>query len=159
MVGGLVTGDLGQFNSGELRFAGRVNERLTLQDGTIVMPSMVENALKLSPFISDALVFGAGRAHLGCLVMMEPDVLEGWAQARDLAGNFAALVQSADVRELLQTEMDRVSRTAKVVLGCFAVIDRRLELGDPELTAMMQLRRNVVLAGYADLIEAMFRAD
>lgn len=157
--GWLATGDLGHHVDGGLRFEGRANERLILPDGSAVLPSMLENALKLSPFIGDALVVGEGQGRLGCLVMLEPDVLEGWALARDLPpGNFAALVQSDEVRALVQTEIDRVNGTARVALGCFAVIDRRLEPGDPELTAMMRLRRDVVLAGYADRIETMFRS-
>ena len=156
----LATGDLGRLADGRLVFEGRISERLTLRDGTVVMPSRIENELKLSPFISDVLVFGEGHDYLAGLVMVEQEVLERWAQARDLPpGNFAALVQSEAVRTLLQSEIDRLGGNAPVRLRRFAVIDRRLEAGDPELTPMLRLRRDVVARSHPELIEAMFRSD
>ena len=158
--GWLATGDLGHFTDGQLHFEGRISERLTLRDGRVIMPTGIENELKLSPFIADVLVFGDGQDDLAGLIMVEQDVLERWAQARDLPpGNFAALVQSAAVRTLLQAELDRLSRALPIKLSRFSVIDRRLEPGDPELTPMLRLRRDVVARSHPDLIEALFRPN
>lgn len=158
--GWLDTGDLGHFTDGQLHFEGRISERLTLRDGRVIMPTGIENELKLSPFIADVLVFGDGQDDLAGLIMVEQDVLERWAQARDLPpGNFAALVQSAAVRTLLQAELDRLCHALPIKLSRFSVIDRRLEPGDPELTPMLRLRRDVVARSHPDLIEALFRPN
>ncbi len=155
--GWLATGDLGHFTDGRLHFEGRISERLTLRDGRMVMPTRIENELKLSPYISDVLVFGDGQDDLAGLIMVEQDVLERWAQTRDLPpGNFAALVQSDAVRTLLQAELDRLSHALPHRLRRFAVINRRLEPGDPELTPMLRLRRDVVARAHPDLLQALF---
>ena len=102
-------------------------------------------------------MFGDGQDDLAGLIMVEQDVLERWAQTRDLPpGNFAALVQSDAVRTLLQAELDRLSHALPHRLRRFAVINRRLEPGDPELTPMLRLRRDVVARAHPDLLQALF---
>jgi len=116
------------------------------------MPATLETELRVSRFISDALVQAAGSSELTCLLMVDQDAVGDWAQVQDLPpGNFAALVQSRAVRDLLQAEIDRVNATAPVKLRSFTVIDRRLEPGDPELTPMMILRRGFVSEKYRNL--------
>jgi long-chain acyl-CoA synthetase len=150
--GWFATGDIGRIENGRLRIDGRSGERIILDSGVVVMPAELETGLRISRFIADALVSGDGPTALSCVLMVEQDVLDDWAQTQDLPpGNFAALVQSRAVRDLLQAEIDRVNAAAPVKLGTFAVIDRRLEPGDPELTPMMLLRRGFVVEKYRDM--------
>ena len=147
--GWLSTGDIGRLEHGRVRIEGRASERIVRRDSTLIMPSGLETALRTSRFIADALVLDGGPAGLACLVMVDQDELDDWAQSQDMPlGNFAALIQSDAVRQLLQGEIDRVNATASANLISFTVIDRRLEPGDPELTPMMLLRRGYVTEKY-----------
>ncbi len=150
--GWLATGDLGRIEGGKLFVDGRASDRITLTSGKVVMPAVLETELRVSRFIADALVIAEGSAALSCVLMVNQDVLDDWAQSQDLPpGNFSTLVQSSAVQGLLQGEVARVNATAPVRLSAFTVIDRRLEPGDPELTPMMMLRRSVVIEKYRDL--------
>lgn len=154
--GWLATGDLGRFEGGKLVVDGRAADRITLASGKVVMPATLETELRVSRFIADALVRADGGATLTCLLMVNQDVLDDWAQSQDLPpGNFSTLVQTRAVQDLLQGEINRVNATAPVKLGGFSVIDRRLEPGDPELTPMMMLRRSFVIEKYRDLPKSM----
>ena len=150
--GWFATGDIGRIENGRLRIDGRAGERIILDSGVVVMPAELEAGLRISRFIADALVSADGPSALSCVVMVEQDVLDDWAQAQDMPpGNFSVLVQSRAVRDMLQTEINRVNAAAPVRLGTFTVIDRRLEPGDPELTPMMLLRRGFVVEKYRDM--------
>ena len=116
------------------------------------MPATLETELRASRFIADALVLAEGGVTLTCVLMVNQDVLDDWAQSQDLPpGNFATLVQSGPVQDLLQGEINRTNATALAKISSFTVIDRRLEPGDPELTPMMMLRRSFVIEKYRDL--------
>jgi long-chain acyl-CoA synthetase len=150
--GWLATGDIGRIENGKLRVDGRVGEQIALATGVTVMPATIEATLRVSRFIADALVRPNGMSALACVLMVEQDVLDDWAQSQDFPpGNFSALVQSPAVRDLLQGEIKRVNAATPIKITEFTVIDRRLEPGDPELTPMMMLRRDFVIEKYRDL--------
>ncbi|MBC7637019.1 MAG: AMP-binding protein, partial [Acetobacteraceae bacterium] len=150
--GWLATGDLGRIDGGKLIVEGRASDLIELASGKVVMPATLETELRASRFIADALVLAEGGVTLTCVLMVNQDVLDDWAQSQDLApGNFATLVQSGPVQDLLQGEINRTNATALAKISAFTVIDRRLEPGDPELTPMMMLRRSFVIEKYRDL--------
>ncbi len=152
--GWIATGDLGRVEEGGLALTGRVGEALEV-DGQAVMPAAFENAVKLSPYIADAVLVG-GPGGLGCLVMLEFDAVEAWAQAQNLvAGSAAALARAEPVRALVAAEI--AARAPGLRLAGFRILERRIAPEDPEVTATMRLRRAYVLREYAGLIEEMYR--
>jgi long-chain acyl-CoA synthetase len=157
--GWLHTGDLGAMEDGYLRIAGRRTDELVTRDGLAVAPSALEAALKVSPYIADVLVVGDGRAALACLVMLESEAVEKWAQDHNVVHtSFASLVATAEVTALVGREVARVN-AGGAAIGDFRIIGRRLGPDDHELAPTMKLRRFVVMQEYAGLIEEMYGRD
>ena len=115
--------------------------------------------MKLSPYIADAVVLGDQRAFLACLVMTDPDALEGWAQQNDVAfTTYSSLVRAAPVRDLIHREITQASArlSASVEIRSFRMIEQKLAPEDPELTPMMKLKRATIGEKYRGLIEEMY---
>jgi len=153
----LHTGDMGALDRGYLRIVGRRTDLLQVDDA-LVAPSALEAALKVSPYIADALVIGDGRPALTCLVMLESDAVEKWAQDNNVPHtSFASLVQAERVGALIGREVARVNAGAANPITDFRIIARRLAPEDRELTPTMKLRRGVVMQAYGALIDDMYR--
>ncbi len=153
------TGDAGTMTDGRLTVVGRTAATITLLDGAVVHPEPIERALCLSPYIADALVVGDGQASPGCLLLLEADAVEGWAHAKRVPfSSFADLANTAELRALLLTEVDRVNKAAARAspIRAFRAIDRRLQEGDPELTSLGGLRRVAAVTAFRSLITAMY---
>jgi long-chain acyl-CoA synthetase len=159
--GWLRTGDLGELRDGWLSLRGRAGEVLVTGTGMQVASAEIENTLKLSPYIADALVVGAGRDSLSCLVMIEHETVEKWAQDNNVPfTSFASLVAAEPVRGLIAAEVARLNGGTgpDARIAAFRLIGRRLEPTDRELTPMMKLKRHVVLGEFGELIDEMYRA-
>jgi long-chain acyl-CoA synthetase len=157
--GWLHTGDIGAIEDGDLRVAGRMADVIVTAGGGTIAPSSIETALKFSPYIADAMVIGEGRRFLSCLVMMDHETVEKWAQDKSVPfTSFASLIGTDAVRALIEAELARVNAGAAGVtrIEAFRVIDRKLAPEDPELTPAMKLRRGFVQERYAALIETMY---
>jgi long-chain acyl-CoA synthetase len=157
--GWLHTGDIGAIEDGTLRVTGRMMDVIVTARGSSVTPAEIETALKFSPYIADAMVIGDGRAFLTCLVMMDHETVEKWAQDKSVPfTSFASLIGTEAVRSLIETEFARVNAGAASItrIEAFRVIDRKLAPEDPELTPAMKLRRGFVQERYAALIETMY---
>lgn len=121
------------------------------------MPSEIEAALTTSPFISDALVVGNGREHLACLVMIDYESVESWAQrGKVVFSGVGNLARTDAVRELIGREIARINDRLTDPVLKFRLIERKLEAEDLELSPVMKLRRSYVSETYKDLIESMY---
>jgi long-chain acyl-CoA synthetase len=157
--GWLHTGDIGSLDGAYLRVMGRAEDLVTTAAGLRVTTTEIERELKLSPYIADAVVLGEQREFLACLVMTDPDVLEGWAQQNNVTfTTYSALVRAEPVRELIRREIEIASSrlSASVEIRSFRMIEEKLAPDDPELTPMMKLRRAFVGEKYRGLIEEMY---
>ncbi|MEO8716282.1 MAG: long-chain fatty acid--CoA ligase, partial [Acetobacteraceae bacterium] len=157
--GWLHTGDLGGFAGDVLTIIGRRQDVITTSTGAAVTAGEIEKELKVSPYIADAMLFGDGRAHLSCLVMVDHDAVEKWAQAHKVAfTGFSTLVRADGVRGLIEAEIARACARLprKVDIRSFRLIEQKLEPEDPELTPVMKLRRGFVGEKYSGLIEEMY---
>ena len=153
----LRTGDLGAIEDSYVRIVGRKQEQITTASGHQVTAAEIEAALKLSPYIADAAVFGDGRAFLSCLVMLDHESVERWARSNGVAfTSFGSLVRSEPLQTLLASEIERTNAQHPVGIRSFRLLEERLEPEDPELTPMMKLRRGFVGEKYRALIEEMY---
>ncbi|MCR9277271.1 MAG: AMP-binding protein [Pseudomonadaceae bacterium] len=159
--GWLHTGDVGRVDEdGYLTIVDRMKDIIITAGGKNITPSEIENQLKFSPFVSDAVVVGDRRPYLTCLVMIDLDNVTKFAQDNNVPfTNYTSLCHAEAVVELIGQEVEAVnSRFARVeTVKKFRLIDQLLDAEDEELTPTMKLKRKVVNEKYAELIEAMYR--
>jgi long-chain acyl-CoA synthetase len=159
--GWLRTGDVGTIDAdGFFRITDRMKDIIITAGGKNVTPSELENELKFSPYITDAVVIGDKRPYLTCLIMIDQENVENFAQERNVPfSNFASLCRSQEVQELIQAELDRVNaKFARVEqIKKFTLIEQKLTAEDEELTPTMKLKRKLVNEKYKDLIDAMYK--
>jgi long-chain acyl-CoA synthetase len=157
----LHTGDCGELDSdGYLRIKDRLKDIIITSGGKNVTPSIIENDLKFSPYIVDAMVVGDGRKYLTCLVMIDQDNVAKFAQDRQVPyTDFRSLTQTAEVQTLVRGEIEAINaKMARVEqIKDFRVIEDLLTAEDEELTPTMKLKRRAVARKYAQLIDAMYR--
>src|SRR6202166_4444008 len=158
--GWLHTGDVGSMdNEGFVKISDRMKDIIITAGGKNITPSEIENQLKFSPYISDAVVIGDKRPYLTCLVMIDQENVEKYAQDHDIPfTNYASLCRAAEIQNLVQREIEAVNANfARVeTVKKFFLIERQLTPEDEELTPTMKLKRSFVNKRYASDIEAMY---
>jgi len=160
--GWLHTGDVGTVDGdGFFRITDRMKDIIITAGGKNITPSEIENELKFSPYITDAVVIGDRRAFLTALVMIDHENVERFAQELNVPfTNFQSLCRTREVQDLIQGELDRVNaKFARVEqVKKFRLIEHKLTAEDEELTPTMKLKRKLVNEKYRDLIESMYSA-
>lgn len=158
--GWLHTGDVGVVDSeGFYRITDRMKDIIITAGGKNITPSELENELKFSPYITDAVVIGDKRAYLTVIIMIDHENVEKFAQDADIPfSNYASLTRAAPVQELIQAEIDRVNQKFARVeqIKKFFLLDTQLTAEDEELTPTMKLKRKLVENKYAAQITAMY---
>jgi long-chain acyl-CoA synthetase len=159
--GWLHTGDVGTIdNSGFVTITDRMKDIIITAGGKNITPSEIENQLKFSPYISDAVVIGDKRAYLTCLVMIDQENVEKFAQDQNVPfTNYASLCRAREVQDLIWSEIEKVNtRFARVeTIKRFHLIEQQLTPEDEELTPTLKLKRTFVNRKYAGEIEAMYK--
>jgi long-chain acyl-CoA synthetase len=158
--GWLHTGDVGVIDSdGFVRITDRMKDIIITAGGKNITPSEIENELKFSPYISDAVVIGDKRNYLTCLIMIDHDNVVKFAQDKNVPfTNYASLCRAAEVQELIGKEVEAANRKfARVeTIKKFRLIDQLLTAEDEELTPTMKLKRSLVEKKYGPLIQDMY---
>lgn len=158
--GWLKTGDVGQLdNQGFLSITGRVKDIIITAGGKNITPAEIENRLKFSPYISDAVVIGDKRKFLSCLIMIDQENVEKYAQDRRIPFNdFKSLCAAPEIRDLIGSVVDETNREFARVeqIKEFRLIDVLLTAEDDELTATMKLKRGFVEKKHKTLIDEMY---
>lgn len=159
--GWLHTGDVGQVDAdGYYRITDRMKDIIITAGGKNITPSELENELKFSPYITDAVVIGDRRPYLTVIIMIDQENVEKYAQDHDVPfSNYASLTRAPEVQQLIQGVIDQVNtRFARVEqIKKFFLLDTQLSAEDEELTPTMKLKRQLVQKKYAERIEAMYR--
>ncbi len=159
--GWLHTGDVGVVDSdGFYRITDRMKDIIITAGGKNVTPSELENDLKFSPYITDAVVIGDKRPYLTSIIMIDQENVEKFAQDQDVPfSNYSSLTRAPEVQALIQAELDRVNKKFARVeqIKKFFLLENQLTAEDEELTPTMKLKRKLVEKKYAAQIEAMYR--
>jgi long-chain acyl-CoA synthetase len=158
--GWLHTGDVGQQDAdGYFRITDRMKDIIITAGGKNVTPSEIENQLKFSPYINDAVVIGDRRKFLTCLIMIDEDNVMKYAQDKNIPfTNYASLCRAPEIQDLIHREIEAVNvNFARVeTIKKFYLIERQLTPEDEELTPTMKLKRSFVNKRYAVEINAMY---
>ena len=158
--GGLRTGDLGRFDDeGFLHITGRLKELYKLENGKYVAPAVLEEELTLSPFMEQAVVYGANKPFNVALIVPSRAALEAWARSRGLdASSFEALLAHADVRELIEGEIHRASAEFKGFerIEAFALLAEAFSIDTGTLTPTLKVKRTKIIERYRALLEGLY---
>ena len=158
--GWLKTGDVGRLdNEGFLTITGRAKDIIITAGGKNITPAEIENRLKFSPYIADAVVIGDKRKYLTCLIMIDQENVEKFAQDHRVPfNNFKSLCAAREVRELIAGIVEETNREFARVeqIKDFRLIDVLLTAEDEELTATMKLKRSFVETKHKKLIDEMY---
>ena len=158
--GWLYSGDVGRMdNEGFVTITDRLKDIIITAGGKNISPSEIENQLKFSPYITDAVVIGDRRKYLTCLIMIDQENVEKHAQDNDIPyTNFASLCAAEEIVELIWEETKKVNQQFARVeqIKKIRLIDQLLTAEDDELTPTMKLKRKFVNKKYTDLIASMY---
>jgi long-chain acyl-CoA synthetase len=154
------TGDVGELDEeGYLSITDRLKDIIITAGGKNITPSVMENELKFSPFISDAVVIGDARKYLTCLIMIDQENVEHYAQTHSVPfTDYRSLCSRPEIVELIGDEVARVNKEFSSVeqVKKFRLIDVLLTAEDEELTPTMKLKRSFVSNKYGELIDSMY---
>jgi long-chain acyl-CoA synthetase len=154
------TGDVGELDDeGNLSITDRLKDIIITAGGKNITPSVMENELKFSPYISDAVVIGDARKFLTCLIMIDQENVEHYAQTQSIPfTDYRSLCARPEIVDLIDGEVSRVNSGFSSVeqVKKFRLIDVLLTAEDEELTPTMKLKRSFVSEKYADLIASMY---
>jgi long-chain acyl-CoA synthetase len=158
--GWLRTGDVGELDAdGYLTITGRLKDIIITAGGKNITPAAIENRLKFSPFVTDAVVIGDRRKYLTCLIMIDQENVEKFAQEKRIPfNNFTSLCAASEVQSLIREEIDTVNKDFARVeqIKDFRLIDILLTAEDDELTPTLKLKRGFVEKKHAALIADMY---
>ena len=161
--GWLHSGDAGYFTAdGQLIVIDRLKDVMHLLDGTRFSPQFIENKLKFSPYIKEAVVIGDKRERITALINIDMPIVGKWAEKQRLGyTTYTDLSAKPEVYGMIEGEVRRVNRDlAKIngtaVISKFVLLYKELDADDDELTRTKKVRRGFIGERYKDVIEAMY---
>ncbi|WP_461331371.1 hypothetical protein [Bradyrhizobium elkanii] len=161
--GWLRTGDIIEIlDNGEIAVVDRKKAIIITAGGKNIAPSEIENALKDSEFIKEAIVVGEAKKYLGAIIQVDYDNVGRWARDRALAyTNYKSLSQLPEVNELVERVVNETNkRFARVEnIRRFAILEKELDHDDGELTATQKVRRAMIEKKFARELAIIYRAE
>ena len=154
------TGDAGFIDPrGHLVIIDRAKDVGALTDGTPFAPQFIENKLKFSPYVREAVAFGNDKPFVAAMIAIDPDTVGNWAERRGIAyTSYMDLSQKAEVREMIRDEIRRGNETLPEAtrIRRFLLLTKDLEADDAEITRTRKVRRRYVADKYATVIDALY---
>jgi long-chain acyl-CoA synthetase len=161
--GWLHSGDAGYFNATkQLVVIDRIKDLAETSRGERFSPQYIENKLKFSPYIAEAVVLGAGREALAAMICIRYSIISKWAEKNRIAfTTYTDLASRGEVYALLQKEVETVNATLPPAqrIARFLLLYKELDADDGELTRTRKVRRGVINEKYGDIIEAIYRGE
>ncbi|MBI2491730.1 MAG: AMP-binding protein [Candidatus Rokubacteria bacterium] len=158
--GWLHTGDVGAWEDGCLKIMDRKKDIIITAGGKNITPAYIENKLKFSPYIQDAVVIGDKRKYLVALILIDEDNVTKFAQDHRVPfTTFQDLTQNPEVIRLIDGEIDAVNKTLSQVetIKKFALLPRRFYAEEGDVTPTMKVKRRALETRYADLIKSLYK--
>jgi long-chain acyl-CoA synthetase len=158
--GWLHTGDVGEWVDGtHVRIVDRIKDIIITSGGKNISPSEIENSLKTSPFIKEAMIIGDRRKYLTALIGIDFDVVSEWAQRHKITHTtYHDLSEKVEVVALVQKAVDVTNaKFARVEqIKSFRLLTKELDHEQGELTATQKVKRSVIEDRFGDMIESMY---
>ncbi|WP_435103649.1 long-chain fatty acid--CoA ligase [Arhodomonas sp. AD133] len=162
--GWMYTGDAGYFKegNGHLVVIDRIKDLATTAGGDRYSPMFIENKLKFSPFIAEAVILGHERPYLAAMICIRYGIVAKWAEQRGIAfTNYTNLSAHPQIYELIQREVEAVNATLPQWqrIRKFLLLYKELDPDDGELTRTRKVRRGVIQEKYGEIIDAIYGGE
>jgi long-chain acyl-CoA synthetase len=163
--GWLYTGDAGIIDrDGHLKIIDRAKDVSTLSTGTIFAPQYIENKLKFSPYIKEAVAVGQGRPYVTAMINIDMESVGNWAERRSIGyTSYTDLSQKQEVYDLIYEEIRKVNASLAqeeqlrdAQIQKYLILHKELDPDDAEITRTRKLRRRFIAQKYANIIEALY---
>ncbi len=159
--GWLRTGDVGELKDGVLRLVDRARDFIVTTGGKTLSPSAIENLLRASPYVAEAMVIGHGRKYVTALVEIDYDTVSDWARSRSISyTGFTSLALNPQVTQLIAAAVERANADLARVeqVKAFRILPKALdpeEEGEP-VTPTRKLKRSLMIERFRELVESMY---
>ncbi|HWH05015.1 MAG TPA: AMP-binding protein, partial [Gaiellaceae bacterium] len=160
--GWLKTGDIAEIDDeGFVKITDRKKDIIVTAGGKNVAPQNLENDLKSSKYISQALVVGDRKPYIAAVLTLDADEIGKWARERGLEGDLESLAQDEQVRDLVQGIVDGVNadRSRFEQIKRFTILPRDFTMETGELTPTLKLKRRVVQQRYAEELDELYAGE
>ena len=159
--GWLRTGDVGEVDAeGYMKITDRKKDLMITAGGKNIAPQFIENLLKFSPYINDAVIIADVRKYVSAIIVIDEENVVNYAQQKKIQyTTFASLTKAEEVIALIQLEINNVNKELARVetIKKFRILDKKLYTEDGEVTPTMKVKRKYINEHYKDLIESMYR--
>ena len=158
--GWMQTGDAGYFNDrGHLVVIDRIKDLAQMVNGNRFSPQFIENKLKFSPHIGEAVVLGAGQDYLAAMICIRYSIVSKWAEKKRISfTTYTDLSANRQIYDLIRKEVDEINKTLPEVqkIKKFVLLYKELDADDGELTRTRKVRRNIVQDRYETIINTLY---
>jgi len=159
--GWFYSGDVGEIDEeGFMKITDRKKDIMITAGGKNIAPQFIENLLKFSPYINDAVIIADKRKYVTAIIVIDEENVVKYAQDLKVQyTTFASLTRTQEVNELIQSEINKVNKELARVeaIKKFRILDKKLYTEDGEVTPTMKVKRKYINEHYKDLIESMYK--